>query len=91
MIATTAKLRALLEAKDYVALSVAAPDLARLVVTLTEALVCDNEHWCGTCYAEFGEQKTVPPSCLDEYKADHRKTNLCDSCKALAAVEELGL
>ncbi len=82
VIATTAKLRALLEASDYgegeaeivatSALCTAGPDLARLVVTLTEALEGNLE----LCHWELAD-------CIIDHCVDNRK--------ALADVEELTL
>lgn len=62
--------------------------LSHLLLPAYRALECEVQHWCSTDYAEFGEQKQVPPSCLDEYKEDRRRTDMCARCECVKALEE---
>lgn len=63
--------------------------LAPHIPKLVAALVCVQHEWCGTCYSEFGDPPKVdPPSCLDEYKKDHRRTRMCNACSLTKELEE---
>ena len=94
----SAKLRALVEAKDYVALSVAAPALARLVLELSEALepiMADflDTHYLDEWIPEEGSKEDFKPTPDDADWEEHCIPwgEVKRLRAALAAVEELEL